>query len=175
MIKTSHLETPHSGRITLDEAGRMISPTQRSLPNITQHSQKTDIHVSGEIRTRNSSKRPTSDPRLIPCGHRDRQQYAVTNILSNINAQTCILRDPHFTCWSSCNISSHTPLSLRSLDQMHFCCKFLVTFFQLLTPCVSHGLPIRNLYAIFRVCLKCLGKFHDRVPQTKRMKSSSYR
>jgi hypothetical protein len=35
----------------------VISPTQRPLPDNTQHSQETDIHAPGGIRTRNTSKR----------------------------------------------------------------------------------------------------------------------
>ena len=44
--------------------GRVISPTQRPVPNNTQHSQETSIHASGGIRTRNPSMRPTADPCL---------------------------------------------------------------------------------------------------------------
>jgi hypothetical protein len=36
----------------------VISPTQRCLPDNTQHSQETDIHAPSGIRTRNPSKRP---------------------------------------------------------------------------------------------------------------------
>jgi hypothetical protein len=35
----------------------MISPSQTSLPNNTQHSQETDINARGMIRTHNASKR----------------------------------------------------------------------------------------------------------------------
>ena len=38
----------------------------------TQHSQDTDIHTSGGIRTRNPKKRAGADPRLRPRGHRDK-------------------------------------------------------------------------------------------------------
>ena len=51
----------------------MISPTQRPLPDNTQHSQETDIHAPCGIRTHNPSKRAAADPRLIPRGHWDRQ------------------------------------------------------------------------------------------------------
>jgi hypothetical protein len=37
-----------------------------------QHSQETDIHATGGIRTRNPNKRSAADPRLRPRGHRDR-------------------------------------------------------------------------------------------------------
>ena len=45
----SRLHTSHS-------SGRVMSPSQRSLPNNTQRSQETDIHAHGGIRTRNPSK-----------------------------------------------------------------------------------------------------------------------
>ena len=38
----------------------------------TQHSQETDIHATGGIRTYNSSKRTAAEPRLRPRGHWDR-------------------------------------------------------------------------------------------------------
>jgi hypothetical protein len=41
----------------------VISPTQRPLPDNTQHSQETDIHVPCWIRTHNSSMRAAVDPR----------------------------------------------------------------------------------------------------------------
>jgi hypothetical protein len=47
---------------------RVISPTQRPLPDNTQHSQQTTIHATGGIRTHNTSKRAVVDPRLRPRG-----------------------------------------------------------------------------------------------------------
>jgi hypothetical protein len=38
-------------------SGPVISPTQRPLPDNTQHSQETEIHAPGGIRTRNTRKR----------------------------------------------------------------------------------------------------------------------
>ena len=55
-----------------DSSGRVTSPTQRPLPNNTQHSQKTGIHAPGRIRTHNPSKGAAADPRLRPRGHRHR-------------------------------------------------------------------------------------------------------
>jgi hypothetical protein len=54
-------------------SGRVISPTQIPVPDNTQHSQQTDIHVPGGIRTRNPSKRAAADLRLRPRGHRNSQ------------------------------------------------------------------------------------------------------
>jgi hypothetical protein len=64
----SRSDTPHS-------SGRVISPTQRNLPDNTRHSQQTDIHVPGGIRTRNPSKRTAADPHFRPRGHWDRQMW----------------------------------------------------------------------------------------------------
>ena len=50
----------------------MISPSQRPLPDNTQHSQQTNIHAPGGIRTHNLSRRAAKDLRLRPCGHWDR-------------------------------------------------------------------------------------------------------
>jgi hypothetical protein len=47
----------------------VIGPSQRSLPDNKQHSQETDIHDSGGIRTHNPSKRKAADPRHRPRGH----------------------------------------------------------------------------------------------------------
>ena len=57
-------------RYTLqDSSGRVISPTQRPLPDNTQHSQETDIHALDEVRAHNPWKRAAADSRLRPSGH----------------------------------------------------------------------------------------------------------
>ena len=50
-----------------NSSGRVISPSQKPLPDNTQHSQQTDIHAAGWIRTHNPIKLPSADPRLRPC------------------------------------------------------------------------------------------------------------
>ena len=55
----------------------MISPSQRPLPYNTQHSQQTNIHALGGIRTHNLSRRATKNLRLRPRGHWDRQPLLV--------------------------------------------------------------------------------------------------
>ena len=53
-----------------DSSGRMISPTQRPIPDNIQHLQETNIHAPGGIRTRNPRKRGTAHPRVrvyTPC------------------------------------------------------------------------------------------------------------
>jgi hypothetical protein len=59
------------GRTPLDEWSARRK--DRYLHN-TQHSQKTDIHAPGGIRTLNPSKRAAVDPYLRPCGHWDRHR-----------------------------------------------------------------------------------------------------
>ena len=51
----------------------VISSSQRHLPDNTQHSQQTNIHAPGAIRTHDLSRRAAADLRLRPRGHWDRQ------------------------------------------------------------------------------------------------------
>ena len=48
---------------------------EKPLPDNTQHSQETDMHGPGGIRTHNPSERAAVDPRLRPRGHWDRVIY----------------------------------------------------------------------------------------------------
>ena len=68
-VSRSHTKTHHSRH---DSSGRVISSSQRPLPDNTQHSQQTDIHAPGGIRTHNLSRREDADLRLRPRGHWDR-------------------------------------------------------------------------------------------------------
>jgi hypothetical protein len=68
---TSRPGPPHYPGFTItfgytkpNPAGRFISPTQRPLPDNTQNSQETDIHVPYGIRTRNPSKASGRRPTL---------------------------------------------------------------------------------------------------------------
>ena len=58
--------------------------TQRPLPNNTRHSQETNIHVPGGIRTRSPSKRAAADARLRPRGLWDRQKHIMAVITIKI-------------------------------------------------------------------------------------------
>jgi hypothetical protein len=64
-----HTQTHHT---RYDSSGRVISPTQRTLPDNTQHSQESGIHALGRIPTHKPSKRATADPSLRPTGQWDR-------------------------------------------------------------------------------------------------------
>ena len=56
----------------------MISSSQRPLHDNTQHSQQTNIHVPGGIRTHNLSRRAAAHLRLRPRGHWDRHMINST-------------------------------------------------------------------------------------------------
>ena len=63
-VAFSRSHTTHHSRY--DSSGRVISSSQRPLPDNTQHSQQTDIHASGGIRTHDLSRRAAVDLRLRP-------------------------------------------------------------------------------------------------------------
>ena len=58
-----------------DASARVIGLTQRPLPDNAQHSQQTDIHASGRMRIRNTSKRAAVEPCLRPRDHLDRRIF----------------------------------------------------------------------------------------------------
>jgi len=55
----------------------VINPSQRPLPDNTQHSQQTNIHAPGGIRTHNLNGRAAVDLCLSTRGHWDRLQGIV--------------------------------------------------------------------------------------------------
>jgi len=61
---------------------QVISSSQRPLPNNTQHSQQTDIHTPGGIRTQNLSRRAAVDLRLRSRGQWD--QHSVSLCLKKL-------------------------------------------------------------------------------------------
>ena len=77
-VSRSHTTTHHSRQ---DSSGRVIGSSQRPLPDNTQHSQQTNIHIPGGIRTHNLSRRAAADLRLRPRGNWDRQ--SVTHTVHN--------------------------------------------------------------------------------------------
>ena len=61
--------TTHDSR--QDSSGRVVSSSLRPLPDNTQHSQQTDIHAPGGIRTHDLGRRAASDLHRIPRGRWD--------------------------------------------------------------------------------------------------------
>jgi hypothetical protein len=57
---------------TRDSSGRVTDPSQRPLPDNTQHSQQTYIYAPSGIRTCNPGKQAAAEPRPGSRGHRDR-------------------------------------------------------------------------------------------------------
>ena len=72
-VSRSHTTTRHSRQ---DSSGRVISSSQRPLPDNTQHLQQTDIHTPGGIPTHDLSKRAAENLRLRPRGHWDRLKHS---------------------------------------------------------------------------------------------------
>ena len=58
----------HKHHTQQDSSGQGIGPSQRPLPDSTQHSQETNIHALSGIRTRSSNMRAPADLSLRPCG-----------------------------------------------------------------------------------------------------------
>jgi hypothetical protein len=71
----SHSDTPYSVQLL------------RTSDHNTQHSQATDIHVPGEIRTHNPSKRAAEDPRLRPRDHWDRHNIFICPYLIKVSVR----------------------------------------------------------------------------------------
>ena len=65
--------TTHQSR--QDSSVRVISSSQRPLPDNTQQSQQTNIHAPRGIRTQNLIRRAAADLRLKPRGHWDRRKF----------------------------------------------------------------------------------------------------
>jgi len=75
-VSRSHTTTHHS---PLDSSGRVISSSQRPLPDNTQHSQQTNVYAPGGIRTYNLSRRAAADPRLRSREHWDQRNIIYKN------------------------------------------------------------------------------------------------
>ena len=71
-VSRSHTTTHHS---RYDSFRLVVSSSQRPLPDKTQHSQESDIHVPDRIRTHNLSRPAAADLRLRPRGHWDCHCY----------------------------------------------------------------------------------------------------
>ena len=80
-VSRSHTTTHHSRQ---GSSGRVISSSQRPLPDNTQHSQQTNVHAPGGIRTHNLSSRAAADLRLRSRGHWDRLKYSQDIIINSL-------------------------------------------------------------------------------------------
>jgi hypothetical protein len=75
--------TTHHSRY--DSSGRVISSSQRPLPDNTQQSQQTGIHAPGGIRTHNLSRRAAADLRLRRRSHWSRLSTKLRSLNMNIS------------------------------------------------------------------------------------------
>ena len=69
--------TQHSRQ---DSSGRVISSSQKPLPDNTQQTQEIDTHVLGGIRTHNLSRRSAADVRFRPRGYWDRRIFFIIHV-----------------------------------------------------------------------------------------------
>ena len=82
-VSRSHTTTHHSRQ---NSSGRVISSSQRPLPDNTQHSQQTDIHAPPRgIRNHDLSRQGTVDLGLRPRGHWDRHHTNNTAVKISIH------------------------------------------------------------------------------------------
>ena len=95
-VSWSHTTTRH---IRLDSSGRVISLSQRPLPDNTQHSQQTNIHAPSGIQTHDLSRRAALDLVLRQRGHWDRHLLRSIRQITRLNVST--------TRWSSSSYSVH--------------------------------------------------------------------
>ena len=160
-----HAQAHHS---RYDSSGRAISPSRKPLPNNTQHSQQTDIHDLGVIRTHYLSRRAAAVLRLRPRGYWDRPYCPIHSQNSwhflSPNIHCCshnslqiftILRQPKSVqniavpyLEIRLNLPSHLSSCILSLVFVSDC---LITFFM--------HLPLFNFVLIIVICSSHLAAF----------------
>jgi hypothetical protein len=92
----AHTQT-HRSRY--ESSGRVISSSQRPLPDNTQHSQETDIYALGGIRTHSLSRRKGADPSFRPLLHcqPSRTEPSRTEPI-RLGKQTYVMKWKHSHC-----------------------------------------------------------------------------
>ena len=108
----------------------MISPSQRPLPDNTQHSQQTNLHAPGGIRTHNRSRRAAVDLRLRPRGYWDRLHkelvYPKFFAVQSLICITSICLAVSNTCYQSLSYAASYALCLCRI-QPHVFSLYLIT------------------------------------------------
>ena len=88
----------------------MISPSQRPLPDNTQHSQQTNIHALGVIRTHDRSRRAAEDLCLRPRGHWDRLlcevNYTANNVMLSLSTRSRVTSVKYIHIHVNCGITA---------------------------------------------------------------------
>jgi len=102
-------------RTTVGRApGRVISSSQRPLPDKTRHTQETDVHAPGGIRTYNLSKRVAVDLRLRPHGHWDR--WSAVKFALAVSLINC-----HTSYEYDCILSAHCYIPIDNKRLNYYC------------------------------------------------------
>ena len=100
----------------------MISSSPRPLPDNTRHSQQTNIHAPGGIRTHDLCRRAAADLGLRPRGHWDRQLMPVLSLINLLHNVPSNLFKFNFNIIFPCAPwSSRWSLSRRSSHQNPIC------------------------------------------------------
>jgi len=93
---------------------------------------KTDVHVSGRIRTLNPSKQAAADPRLRPRGHRDQLTFLLRLTKLPI---FCIV-------WNACSIVLHLESLWTAVETIHFFLREIEKHFSSHSACHMVNVPM---------------------------------
>jgi len=113
-----HTQTHHAQQ---DSSGPVISPLQRPLHDNTRHSQETNIHAPGVIRTCNPSKQAVADPCLRLGSEQVTLQHAIFLAIRKI----LLVRHLQQTHTHNCLFPPSTPVFGKELRKDNFTCVLL--------------------------------------------------
>jgi len=111
-VSWSHTKTHHS---RYDSSGRVISSSQRPLPDNTQHSRQTNIHAPRGIRTHDLSKRAAADLRLRSRDYWDRPAKEIIH-RQEVNGRRLVHKINTIATFAARNISK--PMACCSMQYM---------------------------------------------------------
>jgi len=135
----------------------MISPSQRPLPDNTQHSQQTNIHAPGGIWTHNLRRRAAADLRLRPRGYCDRLIVVIVLFIKN---ETCKIIPHRRLCYSRMPLWNFRagmmhifrPTNEKYVFKHNLCCMFSGLYKRLYCLCLSTIFWI-TLYNVYVLCI----------------------
>jgi hypothetical protein len=108
----------------------VISPSQRPLPDNTQHSQQTNIHATSGIRSHDLSRRAAVDLCLRPRGHWDRLRHLL--LLSVKPDLLCSSFHLTHTSWVECCIIIVIITNIHSITEGTVCGLCVLLSFRIL-------------------------------------------
>ena len=109
-VSRSHTTTRHSRQ---DSSERVISSSQRPLPDNTHHLRQTNFHARSGIRTHNLSRRAAVDPRLKPRGYWNR--HKIITMLKYLFFRGCKCNSQHSRVReisNSCEVATNSSVCL---------------------------------------------------------------